>query len=51
MVKVVVNCGQYKITIPKDLAEAKGWKAGTKLRFVEDLDGNVFLKPMNEKKK
>ena len=42
--KLVVNNGQYKITIPKELAESKGWKAGTVLRFVEDLDGNVFLK-------
>lgn len=46
MVKVVVNNGQYKITIPKDLAEAKGWEAGTKIRFVEDKEGNVFLEVM-----
>ncbi len=51
MVKVVKNCGQYKITIPKDLAESKGWRAGTKLRFVEDLEGNVFLKVIKENKK
>ena len=52
--KVVLNNGQYKITIPKELAEEKGWGPGTKLRFVEDLDGRVFLrvveiKPLEKK--
>ncbi len=42
--KVVLNQGQYKITIPKELAEEKGWGPGTKIRFVEDLDGNIFIK-------
>ncbi|MBR9677275.1 AbrB/MazE/SpoVT family DNA-binding domain-containing protein [Candidatus Woesearchaeota archaeon] len=42
--RIVLNNGQYKITIPKDLAQAKGWDAGTTLRFLEDLQGNVFLK-------
>ena len=42
--KVVLNRGQYKITIPKDLAEEKGWGPGTKIRFVEDLDGRIFIK-------
>ena len=46
--KVVAYKGQYRVTIPKDLAEAKGWKAGTKLRFVEDTEGNIIL---NETKK
>ena len=44
MPKVVVNVGQYKITIPKELALAKGWGPGTILRFLEDHEGNVFLK-------
>jgi len=44
MVKVVVNNGQYKITIPKDLAIAKGWSSKTRLRFVEAPDGTVMLK-------
>jgi bifunctional DNA-binding transcriptional regulator/antitoxin component of YhaV-PrlF toxin-antitoxin module len=48
MVKVVINNGQYKLTIPKDLALAKGWKKGTKLRFVEDEEGNVSLKEIPE---
>ena len=42
--KVVLNNGQYKITIPKELAEEKGWGPGTKIRFVEDLDGKIYLK-------
>ncbi len=44
MVKVVFNNGQYKLTIPKELAESKGWKKGTILRFVEDMEGNVIIK-------
>ncbi len=48
MVKVVVNNGQYKITIPKDIAEEKGWNSKTKLRFVEDAEGNIILKEIKE---
>ena len=44
MVKIVDNRGQYKITIPKDIVEAKGWCSETKLRFVEDLEGNIVLR-------
>lgn len=51
MPKVVVNNNQYKITIPKDLAEAKGWNSKTRLRFVEDLEGNVYLKEIKEEGK
>lgn len=51
MVKVVVNNGQYKITIPKDLAEAKGWNSSTKLRFVETADGEIILREIEPKKK
>ena len=47
--KIVLNNDQYKITIPKDLAEEKGWGPGTKIRFVEDLDGRVFLKVIEVK--
>ncbi len=50
MVKVVVNNGQYKVTVPKELAIERGWKAGTILRFVEDLEGNLFLKEVKKKK-
>lgn len=40
--------GQYRITIPKDLAEAKRWKPGTRLRFVELADGSAVLKEFEE---
>jgi bifunctional DNA-binding transcriptional regulator/antitoxin component of YhaV-PrlF toxin-antitoxin module len=50
MVKVVVNNGQYKITIPKDIAEAHGWSSKTRLRFVEDSEGNITLKELKIKK-
>lgn len=49
--RVVAYKGQYRVTIPKDLAEAKGWKPGTKLRFVEDVKGNVILKEIKEDEK
>jgi bifunctional DNA-binding transcriptional regulator/antitoxin component of YhaV-PrlF toxin-antitoxin module len=42
--KVIVNNGQYKITIPKELALEKGWNSKTRLRFVEDSAGNIILK-------
>ncbi len=44
MVKVVVNNGQYKITIPKDIALAKGWNSDTRLIVVMDTEGNIVLK-------
>ena len=50
MVKVVVNNGQFKITIPKDLAESRGWDKNTKLRFIEDVEGNIILKEMRKSK-
>lgn len=49
--KIVVSNNQYRITIPKDLVEEKGWNAGTKLRFVEDIEGNVFLKEISKTKR
>jgi bifunctional DNA-binding transcriptional regulator/antitoxin component of YhaV-PrlF toxin-antitoxin module len=49
MVKIVNNRGQYKITLPKDLVEAKGWDENTRLRFVEDKDGCVFLEELDSK--
>lgn len=47
--KIVLNNGQYKLTVPKELAEEKGWGPGTKIRFVEDTDGNIILR-VTEKK-
>ncbi len=48
MVKVVAYKGQYRVTIPKELAELKKWKPGTKLRFVELPDGSILLKQVDE---
>ena len=47
--KVVAYNRQYRITIPKELAEAKGWKPGTRIRFIEQPDGTVILKMVEEK--
>jgi len=48
LVKVVAYKGQYRITIPKELAEVKGWKPGTILRFIEAPDGTIILKEVKE---
>jgi len=48
MVKVVAYKQQYRITIPKELAEVKGWKPGTILRFIEAPDGTIILKEIKE---
>ncbi len=45
--RIVEHNGQYRITLPKDLVKDKGWKAGDELRFVEDLEGNIFLKAIS----
>ena len=50
MVKVVVNNGQYKITIPKDIAVEKRWNSKTKLRFVETAEGDIILREIKEEK-
>lgn len=49
MVKIVVFNKQYRLTIPKDIAEAKGWTSKTRLRFVEDTEGNIILKEVKKK--
>ncbi len=50
MPRVVEFNKQFRITLPKDMVEEKGWKAGTKLRFVEDMQGNIFIKEIKLKK-
>jgi bifunctional DNA-binding transcriptional regulator/antitoxin component of YhaV-PrlF toxin-antitoxin module len=50
MVKIVNNKGQYKITIPKELILSQGWDSNTRLRFVEDLTGNIIIKPITIQK-
>ena len=49
MPTIVEFNNQFRITLPKDLVEDKGWKAGTKLRFVEDMQGNIFIKEIKSK--
>ena len=49
MSKVIVNNGQFKITIPKELALAKEWNKNTRLRFIEDNKGNIILKEVKLK--
>jgi bifunctional DNA-binding transcriptional regulator/antitoxin component of YhaV-PrlF toxin-antitoxin module len=46
--KIVVYNKQYRITIPKELVESKGWSSKTKIRFVEDIEGNVYLKEIGD---
>ena len=48
MPKIVVNNGQYKVTIPKDLAESHGWSKNTRIRFCEDIEGNIFIKVIDK---
>lgn len=36
--------GQFKITLPKQLAKAKGWKKGDELYFELDDKGNLIIK-------
>jgi AbrB family looped-hinge helix DNA binding protein len=44
LVKIVEYNGQRRITLPKELADEKGWKPGVILRFIEMPDGSVMLK-------
>jgi AbrB family looped-hinge helix DNA binding protein len=43
-VKIVGFKGQYRITLPKDLVEDKGWSPGTQVRFIETPEGDIILK-------
>jgi bifunctional DNA-binding transcriptional regulator/antitoxin component of YhaV-PrlF toxin-antitoxin module len=38
------NNQQFKITLPKQILLAKGWKKGDKINIQLDLDGNLVLK-------
>ena len=51
MVKVVIFNGQYRLTIPKEIAESRGWNKDTVLRFIEDLEGNIIIKEVEKKRK
>jgi hypothetical protein len=48
VVKIVNNGGQFKITLPKEIVLAKGWSSETRLRFIEDLEGNIILRPIEK---
>lgn len=41
--KIQDNSGQYRITIPKSIAKAKGWKQGTEVILSMDKEGNVLI--------
>lgn len=43
------NNKQYKITLPKALIDAKGWKKGSKIKIELDDTGNILLKLSSEK--
>ncbi|MCX8147437.1 MAG: AbrB/MazE/SpoVT family DNA-binding domain-containing protein [Candidatus Woesearchaeota archaeon] len=34
---------QYKITLPKAIIEAKGWKKGDELKIALDENGNIVI--------
>jgi len=48
--KLQDNKGQYKLTIPRDLAKIKGWKQGTELLVVMNPEGDIVLKEIKKKK-
>ncbi len=48
--KLQDNKGQYKLTIPKDLAKVKGWKQGTELVIVMNQEGDLIIKEIKKKK-
>jgi antitoxin component of MazEF toxin-antitoxin module len=38
------NPQQYKLTLPKALIDAKGWKKGAEIKIELDSEGNIVLK-------
>ena len=38
------NNKQYKLTLPKALVDAKGWKKGSEVKIELDGQGNIVLK-------
>ena len=48
--KLQNNKGQYKLTIPKDLAKVKAWKQGTELVIVMNQDGDLIIKEIKKKR-
>ena len=48
--KLQDNKGQYRLTIPKDLAKIKGWKQGTELAVVMNSEGDLVIKEIKKKR-
>ncbi|MBW2965694.1 hypothetical protein KY342_01165 [Candidatus Woesearchaeota archaeon] len=48
--KLQDNRGQFKITIPRDLAKIKGWKQGTELVIVMNSEGDLVIKEIKKKR-
>jgi len=46
--KIVLNNRQYRVTLPKELAISKGWTKGHVLMFIEDKEGNIYLKEIRK---
>ncbi len=46
------NNGQYRLTIPKNIAQLKNWKQGTEVIAILAENGDIILKEIkNEKRK
>jgi bifunctional DNA-binding transcriptional regulator/antitoxin component of YhaV-PrlF toxin-antitoxin module len=43
-----LKSGQLVVTVPRAIAELKGWKKGTKLVFREDRFGSITLMEVKE---
>lgn len=51
MVKAQNNKGQFRITIPKDIAKLRSWKQGTEVAFIQDKSGNIMIKEIKKGRK
>ena len=49
--KLQNNKGQFKLTIPKDIVNAKGWNQGQDLIIIMDSPGNLIIKEIKGSKK
>lgn len=44
------NNKQYKLTLPKALIDAKGWKKGSEIKIELDAEGNILLRLIEDEK-
>ena len=42
------NNQQFKITLPKQIVSAKGWKKGDSIKIMLDSNGNIVLQKEGE---